>query len=215
MILFNLINRLSIGNKCARIHFSNNVGVRIGIDENILENLVVKDKGNLELYECSTVKNDNFIVSNSSDVNINKLKYLNGNDDPGPKNLSFSSLTSTTTIQAYNETFTLTFVTDHSVGIGAYLVVLGRRIIMHKKSVLLLTGYKELNKLNGVEIYKGNEELGGVDIIERCNVSQLSVSKEYEGLDDIFRWIEYWHASIDSYNPENMDNINNSNKKFI
>lgn len=54
------------------------------------------------------------------------------------------------TSRAYNETFTISLVTCRSVGIGAYLVRLGQRVVQVESSTILLTGAAALNKLLGM-----------------------------------------------------------------
>lgn len=226
LIFFHFVNLLCTTREMARIHFSNNSGARIGIDEEVMSKLIVKEqRGGLELYmreedrdglsgSCTggrrsgantermehvhmSISNETTEKNRSNGVEngargLKHLKYITTNDDSGPENLSYSSQSSISTIEAYNRTFTLSFVTNHSVGIGAYLAVLGKRVIMKRSSVMLLTGYKALNKLNQTEIYSSNEQLGGVDIMCGNNVCQRDVLNEYEGLCEIFRWLMFW-----------------------
>lgn len=62
---------------------------------------------------------------------------------------------------AYARTFTLTYVTARSVGIGAYVSRLSRRIIQHADAPLILTGASALNKLLGRDVYTSNNQIGG------------------------------------------------------
>ena len=64
------------------------------------------------------------------------------------------------TSRAYDETFTLSFVTGRSVGIGAYLNRLGQRVIQMQQGPMILTGYSALNKLLGKEVYTSQDQLG-------------------------------------------------------
>ncbi len=51
------------------------------------------------------------------------------------------------TARANASSFTLTFATGRSVGIGAYLVRLGQRTVQRASSApIILTGFKALNK---------------------------------------------------------------------
>lgn len=50
---------------------------------------------------------------------------------------------------AYTQIFTLSYVTGHSVGIGAYLNRLTQRVIQKEGSPLILTGFAALNKVKG------------------------------------------------------------------
>lgn len=51
------------------------------------------------------------------------------------------------TSRAYTETVTLTLVSARSVGIGAYLVRLGHRVVQVETSHIILTGANALNKV--------------------------------------------------------------------
>ena len=63
-------------------------------------------------------------------------------------------------LRAY-ETFTLSYVTGRSVGIGAYLNSLGQRVIQVQQGPMILTGFSALNKLLGKEVYTSQDQLGG------------------------------------------------------
>lgn len=67
----------------------------------------------------------------------------------GVENLRGSGLIAGETSRAYDETFTLSYVTGRSVGIGAYLNRLGQRVIQMAQGPMILTGYSALNKLLG------------------------------------------------------------------
>jgi len=51
------------------------------------------------------------------------------------------------TSQAYNEIVTMSLVSCRAVGIGAYLVRLGQRIVQVENSHIILTGAGALNKV--------------------------------------------------------------------
>jgi hypothetical protein len=65
------------------------------------------------------------------------------------ENLKASGMIAGETSRAYQETFTISLVTCRSVGIGAYLVRLGQRVVQVESSTILLTGAAALNKLLG------------------------------------------------------------------
>ena len=67
------------------------------------------------------------------------------------------------TSQAYNEIVTMSLVTCRAVGIGAYLVRLGQRVVQVDNSHIILTGAGALNKVLGREVYTSNNQLGGKD----------------------------------------------------
>lgn len=51
------------------------------------------------------------------------------------------------TSQAYKEIVTISMVTCRAIGIGAYLVRLGQRVIQIENSHIILTGFGALNKV--------------------------------------------------------------------
>ena len=61
------------------------------------------------------------------------------------------------TSRAYDDIFTLTYVTGRAVGIGAYLVRLGQRVVQNQGPIIL-TGGAAL-KLLGREVYQSNLQL--------------------------------------------------------
>ena len=69
------------------------------------------------------------------------------------------------TSQAYNEIVTMSLVSCRAVGIGAYLVRLGQRVVQVDNSHLILTGAAALNKVLGREVYTSNNQLGGGSIV--------------------------------------------------
>ena len=83
----------------------------------------------------------------------------------GVENLRGSGLIAGETSRAYDETFTLSYVTGRSVGIGAYLNRLGQRVIQMQQGPMILTGYSALNKLLGKEVYTSQDQLGGPQIM--------------------------------------------------
>ena len=56
-------------------------------------------------------------------------------------------------------------VTCRAIGIGAYLVRLGQRVIQVENSHIILTGASALNKVLGREVYSSNQQLGGTQIM--------------------------------------------------
>lgn len=51
------------------------------------------------------------------------------------------------TSQAYNEIVTISMVTCRAIGIGAYLLRLGQRVVQIESAHIILTGYSALNKV--------------------------------------------------------------------
>jgi len=112
--------------------------------------------------------------------------------DLGVENLSGSGLIAGETSAAYNEIFTLSIVVGRTVGIGAYLVRLGQRVIQKtSSSPIILTGYQALNTLLGREIYTTNDQLGGGEIMFPNGVSHLMADQHMEAIISSLDWLSY------------------------
>ena len=75
--------------------------------------------------------------------------FLSGMEDGfGVENLRASGTIAGDTSQAYNEIITINLVTCRAIGIGAYLVRLGQRVIQVENSHIILTGAGALNKVS-------------------------------------------------------------------
>ncbi|KAF8819130.1 acetyl-CoA carboxylase ACC1, partial [Cardiosporidium cionae] len=122
-----------------------------------------------------------------------KLKAIIGSPGQyiGVENLRGSGMIAGETSRSYDDTFTLSYVTGRSVGIGAYIVRLGQRVIQMQQSSLILTGYQALNKLLGKEVYASQGQLGGPQIMFQNGISHLVVQNDQEGVKEILRWLSY------------------------
>lgn len=109
----------------------------------------------------------------------------------GVENLSGSALIASETSRSYLENFTLTFVTGRSVGIGAYLVRLGQRVIQKVTQPIILTGVQALNQLLGREVYSSNLQIGGPQIMAHNGVSHRTVYTDLEGVQEILNWLGF------------------------
>merc|ERR1711871_790577 len=67
-----------------------------------------------------------------------------------------------------------------SVGIGAYIVRLGQRIIQMKQGPMILTGFSALNKLLGKEVYTSQDQLGGPQVMYPNGVTHEVVENDKE-----------------------------------
>ncbi|KAG8632982.1 acetyl-CoA carboxylase 1 [Manihot esculenta] len=110
-------------------------------------------------------------------------------DGLGVENLSGSGAIASAYSRAYKETFTLTYVTGRTVGIGAYLARLGMRCIQRLDQPIILTGFSALNKLLGREVYSSHMQLGGPKIMATNGVVHLTVSDDLEGVSAILKWL--------------------------
>ncbi|XP_077213206.1 acetyl-CoA carboxylase 1-like isoform X2 [Tasmannia lanceolata] len=112
-------------------------------------------------------------------------------DGLGVENLTGSGAIAGAYSRAYKETFTLTYVTGRTVGIGAYLARLGMRCIQRLDQPIILTGFSALNKLLGREVYSSHMQLGGPKIMATNGVVHLTVSDDLEGVSAILKWLSF------------------------
>ncbi|XP_078193325.1 acetyl-CoA carboxylase 2 isoform X5 [Callithrix jacchus] len=115
-----------------------------------------------------------------------------GKDDGlGVENLRGSGTIAGESSRAYEEIVTISLVTCRALGIGAYLVRLGQRVIQVENSHIILTGASALNKVLGREVYTSNNQLGGVQIMHYNGVSHITVPDDFEGVYTILEWLSY------------------------
>merc|ERR1740121_3157330 len=114
----------------------------------------------------------------------------------GVENLQGSGLIAGETSRAYDETFTLSYITGRSVGIGAYLNRLGQRNIQMVHGPMILTGFQALNKLLGQQVYTTQDQLGGPHIMVPNGVTHQLVHNDQDGVEAILHWL--------SFVPENV-----------
>lgn len=116
---------------------------------------------------------------------------MGASNDLGVENLSAAGKIAGETSTAYNEIVTMSMVSARAIGIGAYLVRLGRRVVQVDNSSILLTGALALNKLLGKEVYTSNIQLGGVQIMANNGVSYKTEPSDVAGIARIIRWLSY------------------------
>eukprot|EP00441_Pelagodinium_beii_P036360 CAMPEP_0197642468 /NCGR_PEP_ID=MMETSP1338-20131121/16115_1 /TAXON_ID=43686 ORGANISM="Pelagodinium beii, Strain RCC1491" /NCGR_SAMPLE_ID=MMETSP1338 /ASSEMBLY_ACC=CAM_ASM_000754 /LENGTH=2163 /DNA_ID=CAMNT_0043215591 /DNA_START=12 /DNA_END=6503 /DNA_ORIENTATION=+ len=109
----------------------------------------------------------------------------------GVENLKGSGLIAGETARAYNEIFTLSYVTGRSVGIGAYLNRLGQRVIQMVNGPMILTGFGALNKLLGKTVYTSQDQLGGPQVMVPNGVTHQLVQSDAEGVSAILDWLAF------------------------
>lgn len=121
-----------------------------------------------------------------------KITDVIGREDGiGVENLRGSGMIAGETSQAYDEIITISLVTCRAIGIGAYLVRLGQRIIQVENSHIILTGAGALNKVLGREVYTSNNQLGGIQIMHNNGVSHDVAPDDFEGVYKILQWLSY------------------------
>uniref|UniRef100_A0A8C2T659 Acetyl-CoA carboxylase beta n=1 Tax=Coturnix japonica TaxID=93934 RepID=A0A8C2T659_COTJA len=109
----------------------------------------------------------------------------------GVENLRAAGTIAGESSRAYDEIVTISMVTCRAIGIGAYLVRLGQRVIQVENSHIILTGVTALNKVLGREVYTSNNQLGGVQVMHNNGISHITVPDDFEGVYTILRWLSY------------------------
>eukprot|EP00475_Leptophrys_vorax_P008339 TRINITY_DN1537_c0_g4_i1.p1 TRINITY_DN1537_c0_g4~~TRINITY_DN1537_c0_g4_i1.p1 ORF type:complete len:2027 (+),score=613.54 TRINITY_DN1537_c0_g4_i1:735-6083(+) len=203
-LLFFKASKLSRDLGLPRLYFAANSGARIGLATELMSKFRVSwvDEDPLKGHEYLYLVEKDYNSLKDS-VNVEPLQMPSGEIryvikdiigkefGIGVENLSGSGMIAGETSSAYDEVFTLSYVTGRCVGIGAYLVRLGQRVIQKVGQPILLTGYRALNKLLGREVYTSNAQLGGTAIMFPNGVSHLTVQDDMEGVFECLRWLSY------------------------
>lgn len=190
-----------------RIYIAANSGAKFGLAAGVIDHVKVawidemdhtkgfeyiyldqKDRDNIDsnavITESATLKNGS---------SVHKILAVVGaeNEGLGVENLQGSGLIAGATARAYEEIFTLTYVTGRSVGIGAYLVRLGQRTIQRIDAPIILTGCNALNSILGRDVYLSNLQIGGPQIMAANGISHRTVTNDFEGVREILNWLAY------------------------
>jgi len=217
--LFRAVSALARKEGLPRIYLAANSGARIGLAEDVRASFEVQWKDPRDPTKgfngLSLPTDAEASLRSIVDMQDDVLTSVVGNEeDLGVENLVGSGLIAGETSAAYEETFTLTFVTSRSVGIGAYLVRLGQRVIQKENgSPIILTGFSALNKVLGHQVYISNEQLGGIKVMHPNGVSHRIVRDDLQGVEEILTWLSYVPRSRGDGLPivESMDPIKRSN----
>ncbi|TKS78771.1 Acetyl-CoA carboxylase 2 [Collichthys lucidus] len=204
--LFLKASELARAEGIPRIYIAANSGARIGLAEEIKHMFQVAwidpsdpYKGFKYLY---LTPQDYTRISSTSAVHCRHVEEggesryiitdIIGKDDGlGVENLRGSGTIAGESSQAYEEIITISMVTCRAIGIGAYLVRLGQRVIQVENSHIILTGAGALNKVLGREVYTSNNQLGGIQIMHNNGVTHTTVPDDFEGVFTILRWLSY------------------------
>lgn len=205
-LLFKKASELARAKGLPRVYISANSGARIGLAEEIKhlfrvawEDDADPDKGFKYLY----LRPDDFKrVSTSNSVRATliedqgesryKITDIIGKEEGlGVENLRGSGMIAGESSQAYKDIVTVNLVTCRAIGIGAYLVRLGQRIVQVENSHIILTGAGALNKVLGREVYTSNNQLGGIQIMHNNGVSHLTSPDDFEGVYKILQMLSY------------------------
>lgn len=187
--------------KLPRIYIACNAGARIGLVDEL------KDKLNIKFVDPENPsKGFEYLYLNDADYKALPDGAVKAEKKPegwaltdvigtkhgiGVENLQGSGKIAGETSAAYDEIFTLSYVTGRSVGIGAYLVRLGQRVIQMQTGPIILTGYSALNKLLGREVYNSNDQLGGPQIMYPNGVAHEIVDDDQAGVAAMIKWLSF------------------------
>lgn len=202
---FEAVTDLACAKKLPLIYLAANSGARIGAAEEVRACFKIgwsdessPDSGFQYLYltpeDYSRIKSS--VIAHEITVENGEMRYVidtivGKEDGLGVENLSGSGAIAGAYSKAYKETFTLTYVTGRTVGIGAYLARLGMRCIQRLDQPIILTGFSALNKLLGREVYSSQMQLGGPKIMATNGVVHLTVSDDLEGVSAILNWLSF------------------------
>nr|ASZ00207.1 acetyl-CoA carboxylase 2 [Geranium maderense] len=202
---FHAVTNLACTQKLPLIYLAANSGARLGMADEVKACFKVgwSDDSNPESgFQYVYLTPEDYAQIESS-VIAHELKLASGEtrwvidtivgkeDGLGVENLTGSGAISGAYSRAYKETFTLTYVSGRTVGIGAYLSRLGMRCIQRLDQPIILTGFSALNKLLGREVYSSHMQLGGPKIMGTNGVVHLTVSDDLEGVSAILKWLSY------------------------
>jgi acetyl-CoA carboxylase / biotin carboxylase 1 len=187
--------------KIPRVYIACNAGARIGLVDELkpLLNIKFNDPQNPNKgFEYLYLSDSDYKSLPKGTVIANKVPegwaltdVIGTKHGIGVENLQGSGKIAGETSRSYDEIFTLSYVTGRSVGIGAYLVRLGQRVIQMKQGPIILTGYSALNKLLGREVYDSQDQLGGPQIMYPNGVSHDIVNDDREGVASILKWLSF------------------------
>jgi acetyl-CoA carboxylase/biotin carboxylase 1 len=212
-ILFKKASELARKLGIPRIFLSANSGARIGLVEDLKKLYRIAwtddsnpDKGFKYIYltnedhqkiekiqtlDSPIVKTEKIIDPETQEIRYKINDIIGKENDLGVENLKGSGMIAGETSQAYNEICTISLVTCRAVGIGAYLVRLGQRVIQCENSHIILTGAGALNKVLGREVYTSNGQLGGIQIMHNNGISHDVVTDDFEGIFLILKWLSF------------------------
>lgn len=192
--------------KLPRVYIACNAGARIGLVDELKSKINIKfndpqnpNKGFEYLYlsdqDYKTLP-EGTVIAKKVPEGWALSDVIGTKHGIGVENLQGSGKIAGETSRAYAEGFTLSYVTGRSVGIGAYLVRLGQRVIQMKQGPIILTGYSALNKLLGREVYTSQDQLGGPQIMYPNGVSHDIVEDDQEGVASILKWLSFVPKTI-------------------
>eukprot|EP00762_Andalucia_godoyi_P000340 ANDGO_03235.mRNA.1 Acetyl-CoA carboxylase len=202
--LFAAASRYAAENRLPRIYISANSGARIGLADEVkrlfraaftptgaVDYLYLTAEDYADLKNSVRAELVSVDVGGSKEDRYRITDIIGRKDGLGVENLKGSGLIAGETSRAYTETFTLSIVTGRSVGIGAYVVRLGQRVIQVGQSPILLTGSAALNKVLGKQVYSSNVQIGGPQIMYHNGVSHVHVHDDVRAIKAMLQWLSF------------------------
>uniref|UniRef100_A0A803TG53 acetyl-CoA carboxylase n=1 Tax=Anolis carolinensis TaxID=28377 RepID=A0A803TG53_ANOCA len=195
-LLFLRASELARAEGIPRIYVAANSGARIGFAEEVKHKFQVAwvdpadpYKGFRYLYltpqDYTKISSSNLVhckhVEEAGESRYILTDIIGKDEGFGVENLRAAAAIAGESSLAYDEIVTISMVTCRAIGIGAYLVRLGQRVIQVENSHIILTGAGALNKVLGREVYTSSNQLGGVEIMHNNGVSHVAVPDDFEG----------------------------------
>ncbi|XP_065833896.1 acetyl-CoA carboxylase-like isoform X2 [Oscarella lobularis] len=187
-----------------RVYIACNSGARIGLAEEVKQVFRVAwndpqhpDRGIKYLYLTPKAFGkmrhsvNAELIEEDGESRYKIIDIIGEEDGLGVENLQGSGMIAGETSRACDEIVTLSLVSCRTIGIGAYLVRLGQRVIQVESSNIILTGAGALNKVLGREVYTSNFQLGGVQIMHNNGVSHLISTDDLQAVRATVEWLSY------------------------
>lgn len=194
--------------KLPRVYISCNAGARIGLVDELKGKINIKfidEQNPAKGFEYLYLSDEDYKALPEGTVIANEVSegwalsdVIGTKHGIGVENLQGSGKIAGETSAAYDEIFTLSYVTGRSVGIGAYLVRLGQRVIQMQQGPIILTGYSALNKLLGREVYNSQDQLGGPQIMYPNGVAHEIVEDDQAGVTSLINWLGFVSKNVGS-----------------
>ncbi|XP_015432186.1 PREDICTED: acetyl-CoA carboxylase isoform X1 [Dufourea novaeangliae] len=189
-----------------RIYFSANSGARIGLAEEVkaLFRIAWEDENEPEKgYKYIYLTPDDYarlapfnsikasLIEDRGESRYKITDIIGKEDGLGVENLKYAGMIAGETSRAYQDIVTISIVSCRAIGIGAYLLRLGQRVIQIENSHIILTGYRALNTVLGREVYASNNQLGGTQIMHNNGVSHATDERDLDGVETALKWLSY------------------------
>ncbi|XP_044738438.1 acetyl-CoA carboxylase isoform X3 [Chrysoperla carnea] len=204
--VFKLASEYARKLRIPRIYIAVNSGARIGLAEEVKKCFRVAweqpdnpDLGYKYLYltpeDYATLSTTNSVratlIEDDGEPRYKITDIIGKQDGIGVENLKAAGMIAGETSEAYSDIVTISMVSCRAIGIGAYLVRLGQRVIQIENSHIILTGYSALNKVLGREVYASNNQLGGINIMYNNGVTHKTEQNDLNGILTILKWLSY------------------------